>query len=286
MYYIELLSKNEIQDEDFLVFYDNFDCVFTQYKENNMYNIEVLFKDHKDIELFIDFCGNKKNSSQNPIHSLVDKPTIKTFKYEEADNWINYLGPINITEDFRIVPPWHSLSESNDIIINPSLAFGTGHHETTRSCLDLLLKTKDSSFLTKPINSILDIGSGSGILSIFSSLIFQCKVNGIDIDLEAINQSLSNLRLNSKVSNVDFKLKNLEEADGNFDLIIINISLDYLLSKLVLIEEKLNKSGVLIISGFLFIDIKDLNFLLKDAKFVIINIIHLNDWVSMVLKKK
>lgn len=286
MYYIELLSKNEIQDEDFLVFYDNFDCVFTQYKENNMYNIEVLFKDHKDIELFIDFCGNKKNSSQNPIHSLVDKPTIKTFKYEEADNWINYLGPINIKEDFRIVPPWHSLSESNDIIINPSLAFGTGHHETTRSCLDLLLKTKDSSFLTKPINSILDIGSGSGILSIFSSLIFQCKVNGIDIDLEAINQSLSNLRLNSKVSNVDFKLKNLEEADGNFDLIIINISLDYLLSKLVLIEEKLNKSGVLIISGFLFIDIKDLNFLLKDAKFVIINIIHLNDWVSMVLKKK
>ena len=286
MYYIELLSKNEIQDEDFLVFYDNFDCVFTQYKENNMYNIEVLFKDHKDIELFIDFCGNKKNSSQNPIHSLVDKPTIKTFKYEEADNWINYLGPINITEDFRIVPPWHSLSESNDIIINPSLAFGTGHHETTRSCLDLLLKTKDSSFLTKPINSILDIGSGSGILSIFSSLIFQCKVNGIDIDLEAINQSLSNLRLNSKVSNVDFKLKNLEEADGNFDLIIINISLDYLLSKLVLIEEKLNKSGVLIISGFLFIDIKDLNFLLKDAKFVIINIIHLNDWVSIVLKKK
>ena len=286
MYYIELLSKNEIQDEDFLVFYDNFDCVFTQYKENNMYNIEVLFKDHKDIELFIDFCGNKKNSSQNPIHSLVDKPTIKTFKYEEADNWINYLGPINITEDFRIVPPWHSVSGSNDIIINPSLAFGTGHHETTRSCLDLLLKTKDSSFLTKPINSILDIGSGSGILSIFSSLIFQCKVNGIDIDLEAINQSLSNLRLNSKVSNVDFKLKNLEEADGNFDLIIINISLDYLLSKLVLIEEKLNKSGVLIISGFLFIDIKDLNFLLKDAKFVIINIIHLNDWVSMVLKKK
>ena len=286
MYYIELLSKNEIQDEDFLVFYDNFDCVFTQYKENNMYNIEVLFKDHKDIELFVDFCSNEKNLSQNPIHSLVDNPKIKTFRYEEADNWINYLGPINIKEDFRIVPPWHSLSESNDIIINPSLAFGTGHHETTRSCLDLLLKTKDSSFLTKPINSILDIGSGSGILSIFSSLIFQCKVNGIDIDLEAINQSLSNLRLNSKVSNVDFKLKNLEETDGNFDLIIINISLDYLLSKLVLIEEKLNKSGVLIISGFLFIDIKDLNFLLKDAKFVIINIIHLNDWVSMVLKKK
>ena len=286
MYYIELLSENEIQDKDFLVFYDNFDCVFTQYKENNMYNIEVLFKDHKDIELFVDFCSNKKNLSQNPIHSLVDKPKIKTFRYEEADNWINYLGPINITEDFRIVPPWHSLSESNDIIINPSLAFGTGHHETTRSCLDLLLKTKDSSFLTKPINSILDIGSGSGILSIFSSLIFQCKVNGIDIDLEAINQSLSNLKLNSKVSNVEFKLKNLEEVDGNFDLIIINISLDYLLSKLVLIEEKLNKSGVLIISGFLFIDIKDLNFLLKDAKFVIINIIHLNDWVSMVLKKK
>ena len=286
MYYIELLSENEIQDKDFLVFYDNFDCVFTQYKENNMYNIEVLFKDHKDIELFVDFCSNKKNLSQNPIHSLVDKPKIKTFRYEEADNWINYLGPINITEDFRIVPPWHSLSESNDIIINPSLAFGTGHHETTRSCLDLLVKTKDSFLLRKPINSILDVGTGSGILSIFSSLIFQCKVNGIDIDLEAINQSLSNLKLNSKVSNVEFKLKNLEEVDGNFDLIIINISLDYLLSNLVLVEEKLNKSGVLIISGFLFIDIKDLNLLLKDAKFVIINIIHLNDWVSMVLKKK
>ena len=211
---------------------------------------------------------------------------------EEEDwesNWKEYFHPIKIGKKLVICPTWRNnelFSDRNVVMLDPGMAFGTGHHETTRSCLDLLLKTKDSSFLTKPINSILDIGSGSGILSIFSSLIFQCKVNGIDIDLEAINQSLSNLRLNSKVSNVDFKLKNLEEADGNFDLIIINISLDYLLSKLVLIEEKLNKSGVLIISGFLFIDIKDLNFLLKDAKFVIINIIHLNDWVSMVLKKK
>ena len=78
------------------------------------------------------------------------------------------------------------------------------------------------------------------------------------------------------------------DSDANFAKQILSNKLeeDYLLSKLVLIEEKLNKSGVLIISGFLFIDIKDLNFLLKDAKFVIINIIHLNDWVSMVLKKK
>ena len=105
-------------------------------------------------------------------------------------------------------------------------------------------------------------------------------------NIKRVREIIRNLDSELDTSISDFKLKNLEEADGNFDLIIINISLDYLLSKLVLIEEKLNKSGVLIISGFLFIDIKDLNFLLKDAKFVIINIIHLNDWVSMVLKKK
>ena len=286
MHYIELLSKDEIPEQDFISLYEDFECVFTQYKNNNSFKIEVIFKDLDKLELFITFCKTKKESNFNLLCDLIDKPDIKTFDSEEADNWINFLAPVNIGKELRVVPPWHYIGEPNDIVINPSLAFGTGHHETTRSCLELLLSLESSLFLDESISSILDIGSGSGILSIFSSFVFKSKVLGIDNDQEAINQSFFNLKLNPNIVGVEFALKTLNEVDQKFDLIIVNISLEYLLSNFGNISELLNMGGAIIVSGFFFDDIKNINLLLKDRKFVIINIVHINDWTSMVIKRK
>ena len=152
--------------------------------------------------------------------------------------------------------------------------------------LELLFSLESSLFLDESISSILDIGSGSGILSIFSSFVFKSKVLGIDNDQEAINQSFFNLKLNPNIVGVEFALKTLNEVDQKFDLIIVNISLEYLLSNFGNISELLNMGGAIIVSGFFFDDIKNINLLLKDRKFVIINIVHINDWTSMVIKRK
>ena len=283
MYYIDLFSEKEINERYFIVFYESFDCVFTQYEEDDIFKVEVIFNKKNDLEDFISFCSSAQISESNPIFSLVESSEIKIFDKTGSDNWIKFLSPVDVGSQFVVVPPWHSENKKNEIIINPSLAFGTGHHETTRSCLELL--NRINSRLDFRINSVLDIGTGSGILSIFSSKVFQCEVVGLDIDVNAIDQACKNLELNSTDVNIRFELNEFESIEGCFDLIIANISIEYLLNKFYEISQRLNNNSLFLVSGFLFDSIKNLNFLLIETKFCIISMIHDNNWITMVLKK-
>jgi|TARA_B110000263_G_scaffold41632_1_gene33502 ribosomal protein L11 methyltransferase len=283
MYYIDLFSEKEINERYFIVFYESFDCVFTQYEEDDIFKVEVIFNKKNDLEDFISFCSSAQISESNPIFSLVESSEIKIFDKTGSDNWIKFLSPVDVGSQFVVVPPWHSENKKNEIIINPSLAFGTGHHETTRSCLELL--NRINSRLDFRINSVLDIGTGSGILSIFSSKVFQCEVVGLDIDVNAIDQACKNLELNSTDVNIRFELNEFESIEGCFDLIIANISIEYLLNKFYEISQRLNNNSLFLVSGFLFDSIKNLNVLLIETKFCIISMIHDNNWITMVLKK-
>jgi len=283
MYYIDLFSEKEINERYFIVFYESFDCVFTQYEEDDIFKVEVIFNKKNDLEDFISFCSSAQISESNPIFSLVESSEIKIFDKTGSDNWIKFLSPVDVGSQFVVVPPWHSENKKNEIIINPSLAFGTGHHETTRSCLELL--NRINSRLDFRINSVLDIGTGSGILSIFSSKVFQCEVVGLDIDVNAIDQACKNLELNSTDVNIRFELNEFESIEGCFDLIIANISIEYLLNKFYEISQRLNNDSLFLVSGFLFDSIKNLNVLLIETKFCIISMIHDNNWITMVLKK-
>jgi len=283
MYYIDLFSEKEINERYFIVFYESFDCVFTQYEEDDIFKVEVIFNKKNDLEDFISFCSSAQISESNPIFSLVESSEIKIFDKTGSDNWIKFLSPVDVGSQFVVIPPWHSENKKNEIIINPSLAFGTGHHETTRSCLELL--NRINSRLDFRINSVLDIGTGSGILSIFSSKVFQCEVVGLDIDVNAIDQACKNLELNSTDVNIRFELNEFESIEGCFDLIIANISIEYLLNKFYEISQRLNNNSLFLVSGFLFDSIKNLNVLLIETKFCIISMIHDNNWITMVLKK-
>ena len=286
MYFIELYTSKEIPENDFLFFYENFNCIFTQYEEKERYKVEIIFSIKYDLDFFISFCNNSDNFEENLLASLVGNPTVKTFKSEEEDNWIKFLKPVSVGSNYKVIAPWDSTGGNNEIIINPSIAFGTGHHETTSSCLELLLKIKYIFSLEKKIDSILDIGTGSGILSIFSLKVFKSQITGIDNDYNAIEQAKKNLKLNTNLSNIDFQLKQLDNIKNTYDLIIANISIEYLLVNIYKIYEKLNPNSLLLISGFLFTRISSLNLLLVGEKFSIMSIIHKNDWISMVIKKK
>ena len=106
MYFIELYTSKEIPENDFLFFYENFNCIFTQYEEKERYKVEIIFSIKYDLDLFISFCNNSVNFKENLLASLVGNPTVKTFKSEEADNWIKFLSPVSVGSNYKIIAPW------------------------------------------------------------------------------------------------------------------------------------------------------------------------------------
>mgnify|MGYP002586466980 CR=1 FL=1 len=117
------------------------------------------------------------------------------------NNWKKYFKPVPIGDTLLICPSWEkcSVNSSNRTILqlDPGLAFGTGTHETTRLCLELLEK-----YINSNVN-VLDVGCGSGILSIASILLGAESVTGVDIDELAVKTALENAKINN-IENTEF----------------------------------------------------------------------------------
>ncbi|MGH7885984.1 MAG: 50S ribosomal protein L11 methyltransferase, partial [Thermodesulfobacteriota bacterium] len=117
------------------------------------------------------------------------------------DIWKSYLKMVKVSKRVVIKPPWESYKAVNDehvIEINPSLAFGTGHHETTTICIKYL----DEITRTYKINTVLDIGSGSGILGICSVKLGVKYAVCIDNDFIAVKETVLNSRRNGVEANI------------------------------------------------------------------------------------
>lgn len=190
-------------------------------------------------------------------------PDVKiTYNTSEAEdkNWNeewekNYFQPIIIGNECVVHSTFHKEvpKAKYDIIINPQMAFGTGHHQTTALIMQELLKMdlKDKH--------ILDMGCGTSILSILAAKRGAKKVTGIDIDDWCINNSKDNILLN-QVDNIEVKLgdASLLAQEGPFDIIIANINKNILLNDLPKYVARLNPKGAIYLSGFYVDDVDDL----------------------------
>jgi len=177
---------------------------------------------------------------------LKNKPSYSLEEVKDRD-WLKYsqsnFQSIYISNSLRIVPPWESQSQfsGKTIIIQPGTGFGTGTHPTTQLCLKNLKKT------IKKNDSLLDYGSGSGILS-FGALLYGANhVEGIEIDTKAI----INAEINNKLNNTSIPFHSSEKyiLKKDFDIIIANI-LSSILIDLSPNFKKLTKK-ILILSGVL-----------------------------------
>ena len=135
------------------------------------------------------------------------------------------------------------------------------------------------------INSVLDIGTGTGILSLTSSKLFNSTAMGIDIDAESISQANSNLLRNNSIKNTSFTKLELEEVTGSFDLIVANISKSYLVSKSEILLSRLLSNSYLLISGFIFSDFNEVKWNFFYKKCNLIRIIQINNWITLLLRK-
>lgn len=156
--------------------------------------------------------------------------------------------PFRVSDQLWICPTWNVVQDAGPkIIINPGLAFGTGLHATTRMCLELLCET------VRKGHGVWDLGCGTGILAMAGSLLGAARVLATDSDPQALIAAEENLLNNAMASRVT-----LREADGfqdyssgPWDIIVSNVTLDFLLSIAESVRSSLSPGGFWIFSGFL-----------------------------------
>lgn len=183
---------------------------------------------------------------------------IKSLDEEDwANNWKQYFHPLEIGDRIIVKPEWETLEAAKDRIvfnINPGMSFGTGSHHTTKMCIELLEKA------VAPGDKMLDLGCGSGILSLISILLGAKSAFAVDIDPVAVdityqNAALNNIDKNSftavagnVISDTALCEKILEEK---YDIVAANIVADVIISLAPLAYAAVKEDGIFITSGII-----------------------------------
>ncbi len=197
------------------------------------------------------------------------------------NNWKKYFKPIPVGEKLLIRPIWEERFDSQGravLNLEPGLAFGTGTHETTRLCLELI-----EEYLA-PGCRFLDVGCGSGILSVAALLLGAESAVGVDIDPLAVKTAGENARLNRVEEKFTGICGNLaDQVSGSFQLVAANIVADVVIQLTGSVPRFLAKDGVYIISGIIDTREQDVLNALAD-KFTVINRKEDRGWVAMALR--
>lgn len=177
--------------------------------------------------------------------------TVSLFDNQDwLTKWKEHIKPIRISQRLIIKPTWKKIARKPGRIIveiDPGMAFGTGSHASTMMCL----KAADRLANVIKGSSILDVGTGSGILAIAAARLGAKQVVGIDIDPEALKVARENVRLNNVNKKVVISTKPLEKINGKFLVIFANIIAEELIKIAAPLKAKMVDNGFLILSGIL-----------------------------------
>lgn len=203
---------------------------------------------------------------------------------EWHESWKKHFSILEIGKTLAIVPSWLKSKKVNRKIVielDPGMAFGTGHHPTTRMCLEML------ETLVKPCHTVLDLGCGSGILSIASAKMGSEKVIGIDNDETAIKVARENIKINGigdsvSISNGSVPNKNIDKYSN--DIVVANISSKVILDLSKEITEYLKPKGYLLISGFLDNTESEIIDVFKKLNLNVVSKLGTADWVALCLR--
>lgn len=198
--------------------------------------------------------------------------------------WQKYYHVINFSRHLALVPEWENytpaFSDQQIIKLNPGLAFGTGGHTTTQLVLMGLER-----ILVKP-QSVLDLGTGSGILAIAASKLGATKVLATDISDESITAANENIALNN-LTNIKVKKSNLlKDVSGKYNIILANILAEILLDLIPDLDAHLDKDGKAIFSGIDYLQLDKIKQALKQNNFEIEITMRQDRWVSVIICRK
>lgn len=149
---------------------------------------------------------------------------------EDWKNWKRGFGPVDV-EDFVVMPPWKT-----PVFIKPGMAFGTGLHPTTKMCIRLLKE------VLREGDSLLDVGCGSGILSIVAKMLGAGRVVGIDVSEDAVRESLENAELNGV--SIEVYRRTPSELEERFEVVVANLEMPIFRKELRNILPLMNRAAV------------------------------------------
>jgi ribosomal protein L11 methyltransferase len=197
-------------------------------------------------------------------------------------NWRKHFTPVQVTPNILVKPPWIAHENRPDEIvieIMPRMAFGTGTHETTKLCLQMLSEIIHSN------DDVLDIGTGSGILAICAAKMGASRVLGIDIDEDAIDNAIENIRQNRVETQVEIRSGTIDMVDKEqFNLICANIDKRTLVPVIQKFKKQLYPGGRVILSGILKSEEKDIIHPIQKAGLVFLGKKQLGEWIGLLLR--
>jgi ribosomal protein L11 methyltransferase len=212
--------------------------------------------------------------------------TISEVNEEEwATAWKKYYHPVKISERFTIVPTWENYTpvHSDELIIelDPGMAFGTGTHPTTVMCIQALERNVQKG------DRVIDVGTGSGVLSIAAAMLGAKSVHALDLDEVAVNSARINIKLN-KVQDVAQVFQNnlLDGIKETVDVVVANILAEVIVRFTKDAARVLEKNGHFIASGIILPKKQEVKDSMEEAGFEIVETIQMEDWVALIGRKK
>lgn len=255
------------------------------YADLEINGFESIVDTEKGVEAYISAEQFNKNTLENFMVKNLPKQVVdfEVSKIEQENwnaTWESQFRPIHINEKCVIRAPFHeSTNIEYDIVISPKMSFGTGHHETT------FLMSQELFELNLKGRSIMDMGCGTGVLAIIAKKLGASKVEGVDIEEWAYENSVENAALNHE-EGINFYHGNAHLLkQKSFDIILANINRNILLNDMSVYSESLNDSGKLVMSGFYKTDVE---VIVKEGKKNGLNFVHSkskNGWALLQLTK-
>jgi ribosomal protein L11 methyltransferase len=197
------------------------------------------------------------------------------------ETWKKNFTTIDVGDNLTIIPSWLQ-PETNriPIIIDPGMVFGTGHHETTRTCLGLIEKIARAGIKRR----FLDIGTGTGILAIGAARLGFEQVTAIDIDPLAVDAAQRNAEANS-LTNIEIHEGTIQSVSAGFDLIAANLLVEILIGMAPELSDRLERGGRAILSGLLIGQEESVIAAMASAGLTFQEKIIDGKWVSLIVAK-
>jgi ribosomal protein L11 methyltransferase len=227
------------------------------------------------------FLGSLKE-----IFPEIPSPELTLTKIEDQDwnvNWRQFFHADLVTPRLMVLPPWEpvpDVTDSHVIRIDPGPAFGTGQHPTTRMCLEAMEKIPKAE-----LRAMLDVGTGSGILSTYGAKLGASKILAIDKDPEAIRWAERNIELNGLSGTVELSATPLEQVKGKFSVLTANLILREIVEMLPHFHRLLKPKGYLIVSGILMDQVEKVKSVLREYQFGGPETLFKNEWVCIIIRK-
>jgi ribosomal protein L11 methyltransferase len=240
------------------------------------------------------FLGETVEEIKNAINNLIiynidiGKNAVSVSEVHEeewATAWKKYYHPVKISKRFTVVPTWEEYTpvNSDELIIelDPGMAFGTGTHPTTVMSIQALERT------VKKGDSVIDVGTGSGVLSIAAAMLGAEKVKALDLDEVAVQSAKLNLKLNKVHTIVNVSQNNLLEGiSDKVDVVVANILAEVILRFTETCAKTVKTGGYFIAAGIIQQKKDQVKESIEAVGFEIEETLRMEDWVAFIAKRK